>query len=42
VRINQAMFIDYLTMLKVDRCWPIVSKTFAGFQLPVIESATPG
>lgn len=42
VRINQAMFIDYLAMLKVDRCWRIVSKTFVGLQQPVIESETPG
>jgi hypothetical protein len=34
VRINQTVFIDYLTMLKVDHCWRIVSKTFVGFADP--------
>jgi hypothetical protein len=32
VRINQAVFVDYLSMLKLDVGWRIVSKTY--YRLP--------
>ena len=36
VRIKQTVFIDYLTLLKLDHGWRIVSKTFVGFADPVV------